>query len=157
MVNSYLLRIQEVPRTRVFLLIFVLLFSCPDLLASQEAIVTTDRAVIYSDQEMTSPVGYAARGKKIAVGEIARNKAQVYPIVVSGKIAYIRVIDVSTEKETMKSSNLTAERFSRQTLVAPQAKYVASYYSYLSQIAVSKKNEKLEKSSMKLRNQFFKN
>ncbi|MFP5384545.1 MAG: hypothetical protein ACLGHN_00605 [Bacteriovoracia bacterium] len=96
------------------------------------------KAVIYSDKEMTSPVGFVKRGKKLVVGEISRNKGQVYPILVSGKVAYIRVLDLSTEKETITSNRLTSERFRRSTQEVPEAKFVASYYFFNSSIDIER-------------------
>lgn len=113
---------------------------CPDLLASQEAIVVADSAVIYSDVEMTSPVGYIKRGKKVKIGEVARNKNQVYPIVVSGKVAYIRRIDISTEKEAINSENLVAERFQRSTQVQRHQRYSFSYYNFMSKVDMDSKH-----------------
>jgi hypothetical protein len=144
MVKPYTFRIQSFPRTRSFYLIFSLIFWCPLLWASQDAIVITERAVVYADREMTSPIGYINRGKKIVVGEVARNKAQVYPIIVSGKLAYIRVLDISTEKESMDSTRLTAERFQKATSVIHESKFVGSYYSFFSKIQQSKQNGKIK-------------
>lgn len=98
--------------------------------ASQEAIVTSPRAIIFSDQEMSSPIGFISQGKKIKIGDTARNKAQVYPIVVSGKIAYIRTRDVSTEMLSLDSGNLTAERFKEAARSGKRSKFVPSYYFF---------------------------
>lgn len=136
MVKSHTLRIQRVPRIFAFYLLFLLYFLCPDLWASQEAMVLSDRAVIYSDKEMTSPIGYVSRGKKLVVGEIPRNKAQVYPIVVSGKVAYIRVNDVTTERESMDSTRLTAERFQKNTVPKFEGKFALSYFAFNSSISL---------------------
>src|SRR5687768_7328928 len=94
---------QAFSRLKLGLALIISLFVCPVLWASQEAIVTADQAVIYADEQMKSPLGYVKRGKKIKVGEVARNRAQVYPIIVSGKIGYIRVLDVSTERDALDS------------------------------------------------------
>lgn len=145
MVKSHTLKFQSFPSLREFLLIFLLLIFCPLLWASQDAMVIVDKALIYSDKEMTSPIGYVIRGKKLKVGDIARNKAQVYPIVVSGKIAYIRVLDVTTERESMDSTRLTAERFQKATKDAiPESKFVVSYYSFLSTVDISRSNGELQ-------------
>lgn len=136
MVKSHTLRIQRVPRILAINLLFFIGFLCPDLWASQEAMVLADRAVIYSDREMTSPIGYVSRGKKLIVGEIPRNKAQVYPIVVSGKVAYIRVNDVTTERESMDSTRLTAERFQKSTVPVVSGKFAVSYYAFNSTIDI---------------------
>lgn len=133
-------KFQILPLKTIFYLLFLVFFFCPKLWAAQDAIVTAERAIIYSDREMTSPIGYIRKGKKIAVGEIPRNKARVYPVVVSGKIAYIRVIDVTTEKESMDSSRLVAERFKKTTLEVKKSKFVASYFLFNSQITLDKEN-----------------
>lgn len=124
-------------------LLFLVSFYCPKIWASQEAMVLADRAVIYSDKEMTSPIGYVSRGKKIKVGDIPRNRAQVYPIAVSGKVAFIRVIDVTTEKESMDSGRLTAERFQKSTQKTYHSRLSLSYYSFNSQISLDKSNSQL--------------
>ena len=136
-------KFQILPLKTIFYLLFLIFFFCPKLWASQDAIVTADRAIIYSDREMTSPIGYIRKGKKISVGEIPRNLAQVYPVVVSGKIAYIRVMDVTTEKESMDSSRLVAERFKKTTLKVKRSKFVASYFLFNSQITLDKENAQL--------------
>ena len=52
-------------------------------LAAQYAHVKTEKAVIYADQELTSPLGYAIRGKKVRVGEVPRKYGTILPILVS--------------------------------------------------------------------------
>lgn len=140
MVTPHLHKFQRFPLAGAICFLLTLVFYCPQLLASQPAMVLVDRAIIYADKEMTSPIGYIARGKKITVGEIPRNKAQVYPIVVSGKIAYVRVIDVTTEKASMDTNTLTAERFMKSTKSVPDSKFVLGYYSFASIINLSQKN-----------------
>lgn len=140
MAKSQTLKIQRFSFYLAFYLLFLLFFFCPKIWAAQDAMVIADRAVIYSDREMSSPVGYVKRGKKLVVGEIPRNKAQVYPIVVSGKVGYIRVIDVTTEKESMDSTRLVAERFQRNTGKVYKSKFVASYFAFSSQVSLDKEN-----------------
>ena len=144
MVSFETLKIQRLFSKIIIKLIFVLCFLCPNLWAAQDAMVIADRAVIYSDRDMTSPVGYVVRGKKIRVGEVARNKAQVYPIMVSGKVAYIRVLDVTTEKESMDSDRLVAERFQKTTKDRYHTYYALSYYSFNSTISQDKQNGLIE-------------
>ncbi len=143
MVKSHTLRIQRVPLYIAFYLLFLLFFFCPELWASQDAMVVADRAVIYSDRDMTSPIGYVSRGKKLVVGEIPRNKAQVYPIVVSGKVGYIRVADVTTEKESMDSTRLVAERFQKNTDRVYKSKFVLGYFAFSSQANMNEENSDL--------------
>ena len=112
----------------------------PCIWAAQDAMVIVERAVVYSDKEMTSPVGFIRQGKKIKVGEIPRNRAQVYPIIVSGKVAYVRISDLTTEKESMDSTRLVAERFRESTVKEYKTKYVVSYFNYASTISVGETN-----------------
>lgn len=143
MFSTHTHKFQTLPLKTIFYLLFLVFFFCPELWASQDAIVIADRAIIYSDREMTSAIGYIRKGKKITVGEIPRNLARVYPVVVSGKIAFIRVIDVTTEKESMDSSRLVAERFKKTTLDVKKSKFVASYFLFNSQITLDKENARL--------------
>ncbi|WP_408096226.1 hypothetical protein ACJVC5_14395 [Peredibacter sp. HCB2-198] len=125
-------------------MLFLVVFFCPKIWAAQTAMVIADRAVIYSDKEMTSPIGYVSRGKKVKIGEIPRNRAQVFPIIISGKLAFIRAIDITTEKESMDSTRLSAERFQKSTRKEYKSKYVLSYVTFLSQISLSNSNSQLE-------------
>lgn len=124
------------PLTRIPLH-FVLLFCCPLVWAAQDAIVVAERAVIYADKTMTSPVGYVSRGKRVTIGEIPRNKSQLYPIIVSGKIAYIRVLDISTELDYLDSNRLVAERFFKASKKKIAANYAFSGFTYPSQVSLA--------------------
>lgn len=137
------LRFQQLSLLAKLSLILGLFLICPDLLAAQEGIVTAEKAVIYSDKEMKSPIGFVRRGRKVTVGEIPRNNAQVYPIVVSGKIAYIRVLDLSTEKESVEADRLVAERFRKATVEVKKQKLVASYMRFNSTVSMDADNNAL--------------
>lgn len=105
--------------------------------AMQGAVVIADKAVVYSDATMTTPVGYIRRGKKIKIGNTSKNNAQVYPLMVSGKVAYIRVVDINTEQETPKSKRLLTERFQRSTEVF-DTRYAANLFMFPSSVNLSK-------------------
>lgn len=123
---------------------FALLFFCQSLWASQPAVVIVEKAVIYSDQQMSSAVGFVRKGKRINVGLIARNHAQVYPILVSGKVAYIRVLDVSTETQEVGSKDLIAERFKQSTRNQFKTTLSASVLNYSSQLQLKKPTGKVK-------------
>lgn len=123
---------------------FISMCHVQDLWAVQDAMVSVDSAVVYSDEQMSSPVGYIRKGRKIKVGDVARNRAQVYPIIVSGKVAYIRVIDVSTEKESVDATSLVSERFQKLTEKKIHSNYSASYFSYSGQITLQNQNDQLQ-------------
>lgn len=88
--------------TRLSALIFVFSLKSPLALAAQDAIIRSRQAIIYSDLEKTSPIGYVKRGRKVKVGEIPRAKGTVLPIVVSGRICYIKITDLYLRKEVEK-------------------------------------------------------
>lgn len=114
-------------------LILLLLIHSSVALAAQKAIVIAEKAIVYADQQMTSPLGYIARGKKIRIGDIARNKGQVYPTLVSGKVGYIKVSDVSTETKSV-NGELLAERFVRNAEMKPANFFTASLLHFRSNI-----------------------
>jgi hypothetical protein len=108
---------------------------CQNLWAITNAVVTAEEAIIYSDDKMSSPLGYVKRGKRIKVGDSARNLGQVRPIIVSGKMAFIRNADINTETDHADPSRFVSERFLKQ---AKQQHYQASvslaYTSFVSQV-----------------------
>jgi len=106
------LRFQSLQGFRKKAFILITFLFCPALWAAQDAVVIVERAVVFSDEGMTSPVGFISRGKKVRIGELARNKGQVYPIVVSGKIAYIRAQDMHFQLDEI-NRNFSAERFKK--------------------------------------------
>lgn len=138
-----LLRFQLVRKLPRLCVLFTVCIFAPDLWAIQDALVIAERAVIYADEQMSAPVGYVRKGKKIKVGDIPRNRAQVYPIIVSGKVAYIRVNDVNTQKESVDSTRLVAERFQRGTIQEYKSNYSLSFFNYSTQISLDKPNDKV--------------
>lgn len=64
-------------------------------IASQLAVVRIERAVIYSDRSLTSPIGYVRKGRRIKVGSVKRKGGEILPIIVAGRINYIRVQDIN--------------------------------------------------------------
>ncbi len=85
-------------------------------LAARNAVVTSEKAVIWADAQRTAPLGYARRGKVLRVGEKERSKGQVITVIVSGKLAYISVDDVAFE-DTEKAEEVDKEatRFKEST------------------------------------------
>ncbi len=137
-------RIHGLSSLPKMLLLLVFLVNCPQVWAAQEAIVISDKAVIYADKTMSSPVGYILRGKKVTIGEIPRNKARLYPIIVSGRVAYIRVIDVSTEIDNLDTNRLVAERFLRAAKKKTESHYGVSAFTYPSQISLNRSVDELK-------------
>jgi hypothetical protein len=67
--------------------------------------VIVQRAIIYSDIQMTSVIGYVKQGRKVRVGDIPKNKGRLLPIIVNKKVAYIQRKDLNTgiEVESLKT------------------------------------------------------
>lgn len=76
--------------------------------AARWATIVSDKAIIYSDIQMTSKIGFIKKGKKVRVGEKARNKGRLLPIIINKRIAYIKIADLqtSTRLEHLKSASL---------------------------------------------------
>jgi hypothetical protein len=102
--------------------------------AAQWATVSADKAVIYSDQQMTSAIGFIKRGKKVRVGEVARNKGSLLPIIVDKKIAYIRIIDLKSAKEEKLVTSATARRKDIQQNKKSQSRLGLSYSRFMLQM-----------------------
>ncbi len=137
-------KFQLVPRFVLIGIVFFSSFFCQKLWASQDAVVMVDEAIVYADKQMSAPLGYVRKGRKIKIGSIPRNRSQVYPIIVSGRVAYIRSVDVSTVLDVSGNGNLNAERFKKSTSTILHSNYSFSVFNYLSQINLSKTNDKLK-------------
>ncbi|MCR9204925.1 MAG: hypothetical protein NXH75_10125 [Halobacteriovoraceae bacterium] len=74
-------------------------FFCASIDAAQVGIVTSAKAVIYADIEMKSPIGYVKKGKQIAVGNVKRRRGEILPVVINGKIGWVRVQDLRLPDE----------------------------------------------------------
>lgn len=62
--------------------------------AFKAAVVNVPETIVYSDLAMTSAIGFIRGGKVLRVGEKARMKGTLVPIVVSGRVAYIQTKDI---------------------------------------------------------------
>lgn len=67
--------------------------------AAQWARVSAEKAIIYADTEMSSPIGFLKRGKRLRVGDVARNRGRVLPTVYKDRVVFIKSIDIQTNKD----------------------------------------------------------
>jgi hypothetical protein len=67
--------------------------------SAQMAVVSSAQAIIYADQNLTSPIGYVRNGRRLLVGSQARARGSVVPVVVSGRIAYVQLKDVTLSNQ----------------------------------------------------------
>lgn len=87
------------------------------LWAARDAVVISEKAVIWADPKRSAPLGYARRGKVLRVGDTEREKGQMVTVVVSGKIAYIALEDVQLgqARPNEKSDEVQTTRFQEAT------------------------------------------
>lgn len=95
----------------------VLLAYSPGALAARDATVIKERAIIWADAQRSAPIGYARQGKVLRVGEKEREKGQVLPVVVSGRIGYISVEDIIIDEDRKRDVDEDREltRFQKAT------------------------------------------
>ena len=111
------------------------IFIAHESFAAQSAVVGSDKAVIYSDREMASPIGFVSKGKKLRVGSVKRNNGQVLPVVVNGKIAYIKVSDIYTHENAQLVDDAT-KRFQNSTKEEKPFKLELNYSYFTSTYVV---------------------
>lgn len=81
-------------KLKITLLTLLYIF-CSQVLGSQVAVINVPKAVIFSDQKLTTAIGYISYGKKIKVGEVEKKDGTILPVIVSGRVAYIQIKDIS--------------------------------------------------------------
>ena len=91
----HIIILMYIYKTLIF--IFILALS-GRAIAAQVAVITSPKAVIYSDQKLTTPLGYISYGKKITVGDVERKDGTVLPVIISGRVAYIQIKDINIKK-----------------------------------------------------------
>lgn len=99
---------------------------CFEVFAAQIAVVSSDWAIIYADRQMSAPIAKVKKGKKIKIGEVKRNKGRLYPIVVNGKIAYIKATDIQTSSD-IKVLEQASERIIRKKIENNKASFEMTY------------------------------
>jgi len=62
--------------------------------ATRHAHVRTDQAVVYADQNLSTPIGHISRGKRVVVGEVPRKYGTLLPILIAGRVAWIQIKDI---------------------------------------------------------------
>lgn len=62
--------------------------------------ITANKAIVYADENMLSPLGYIANGKAIKVGNPRRINKDLVPLIVSGRLAFIEIKDIKYENSS---------------------------------------------------------
>jgi hypothetical protein len=79
-----------------FILCLGLIFWSSLTLAVEIMMVKADQAIVYTDIQGVTPVGYITRGRNVKVGSVAKGLNRMRPIIVSGKVCYIKESDLSS-------------------------------------------------------------
>ncbi|WP_034728425.1 hypothetical protein [Bacteriovorax sp. BSW11_IV] len=83
------------------IIVIMLALFCLNSLAARVATVTTSKAVVFADKELTSPLGYIRFGKKVRVSDNPIGVKDIYAVIVSGRVAYIQTKDLSLSDEVV--------------------------------------------------------
>ncbi|MBF0359506.1 MAG: hypothetical protein HQK49_00750 [Oligoflexia bacterium] len=77
------------------------------LFATQIATIISETAIIYADKELTIPIGSVSAKKRVILGDVSTllSDDDPCPIVVEGKIAYIKRVDVDLNTSKNKNKN----------------------------------------------------
>lgn len=108
---------------------------CFNANAAKWATIRSDKAVIYADTLMQAPIGYLKKGKKIRVGEVQRNYGKLLPIVVQGRIAYIKITDIASTIKLEQLQSAT-ERVRKSKIKKKNNRLSLIYSGYASFISV---------------------
>jgi hypothetical protein len=88
-----------------FILLSLLFVFQSNAFAARFALVMAKRAIVYSDKDLESPIGYIVAGKKIMIGETERRRGSIISTVIAGRIVWIKMADISIERENYTSKD----------------------------------------------------
>ena len=77
----------------VIIFVSVLIMATPAY-ALKRAMIKSERALVYADEELTAPLGFIKRGKEVTISENTTKSGKLYRMIVSGRIAYIQNKDL---------------------------------------------------------------
>ncbi len=66
---------------------------------------------------MSSEIGFIFKGTKIRVGEVRRNKGRLLPVVVKGKVAYVKVEDIESNNKLNALQSVTERMKMKETAI----------------------------------------
>lgn len=73
------------------------------------AITKARQTVVYADVDLAAPIGYIRSGRKLKVGDTTLKQGSIVPLIVSGKIAYVKTSDISFTISGSKLEHRTPE------------------------------------------------
>lgn len=86
-------------------------------MAARWASVVVEKAVVFSDVQMSSVIGYIKKGKKVRVGSVPKNKARLLPIVINKKVAYIKIADLNLANDISMLESVTERVIKKMNVV----------------------------------------
>ena len=102
------------------------------LSVSHSARVTVTRAVVYSDENLSSPLGYISKDKLITVGNPRKKNPEIIPLVVAGHLAFIEAKNIIFENETKDKHAVVREHNIDILLAKPEEKLLENNSAFIS-------------------------
>ncbi|MDA8793484.1 hypothetical protein N9N67_09565 [Bacteriovoracaceae bacterium] len=81
---------------RLKLFLSGMIFLISNTYSAQFAVVKSEKAIVYADYKLSSPLGFLIRGKKLRVGEAPKYRGRSLPFILNGRVAYIATKDIDT-------------------------------------------------------------
>lgn len=70
--------------------------------AYEFAYSVSNSTIVYADKSLKIPIGYIKKGRKLVVGKAINEKNTIIPILISGKIAFVKKKDLTFKYENNK-------------------------------------------------------
>jgi hypothetical protein len=77
------------------LLVFILILLSTNIMAFRYAYTTNIKTIVYADKSLDIPIGYIRSGRKIRVADNSLKNNTIVPMIVTGKIAYVKTEDLT--------------------------------------------------------------
>lgn len=71
----------------------------------QTARIIVPKAIVYSDENMSSPLGFISNDKLVTVGNPRKKNPDLVPLIVYGRLAFIELKNIHYESKSMEKEN----------------------------------------------------
>lgn len=131
---------------------YIIILLSNSLLAASWATVTSNKAIVYADAQMTSKVGFLKKDKKIRIGDKSINKNRLYPFIYQKKVLYIKRSDIQTSDELL-ALNSAMDRVLKKTVnIKPFQKLGLGFGLSMSNLSSTESYDNINDKSMNLYN-----
>lgn len=62
--------------------------------ATQKAIVTSEKAIVYADLIAKTPIGYLKKGQQILIGNKTKSRNKMIAVALIGQVGWIKKVSV---------------------------------------------------------------